>query len=162
MTILIENLQSKIAINDNINGLLHRAVEISFQTEDFKIPSEVSILLVDNEGIREINKEHRNIDNPTDVLSFPMVDMTDGKINSNDGDYDLDENLLLLGDIVISLEMTKSQAAEYKHSFERELAFLATHGIFHLLGYDHVSEDDEKRMLEKQEMVLQIMGLDRE
>jgi probable rRNA maturation factor len=162
MTILIENLQNKIAVDDNINGLIHRAVETSFQTEDFKIPSEVSILLADNEEIREINKEHRNIDKPTDVLSFPMVDMTNGEINSNEGDYDLDENLLLLGDVVISLEMAKSQAQVYGHSFERELAFLVTHGVFHLLGYDHESEDDEKRMMEKQEAVLQIMGLTHE
>lgn len=161
MTILIENLQSKIAINDNINGLLHRAVEISFLNEEFLVPSEVSILLVDNEGIKEINKEHRNIDNPTDVLSFPMVDMTDGKINSNEGDYDMDENLLLLGDIVISLEMARSQASEYGHSFERELAFLTTHGIFHLLGYDHINDLEEKRMIQKQENVLDQMGLHR-
>lgn len=161
MTILIENLQNKIAINDNINGLLHRAVEISFRIEKFEIPSEVSILLVDNEGIREINNEHRNIDSVTDVLSFPIVDMTEGKINSNAGDYDMDENLLLLGDIVISLEMAKNQAIEYGHSFERELAFLATHGLFHLLGYDHIKEEEEKRMVEKQETVLGLMGLHR-
>jgi probable rRNA maturation factor len=159
MTIFLENLQDKIAINDNIKGLLERAADYTFQFEEFNVLSEISILLVNNEIIRNINKEHRNIDKPTDVLSFPMVDMFEGKIKSDVGDFDLDENLLVLGDIVISIEMVESQAKEYGHSFERELAFLVTHGIYHLLGYDHTDKVSEKKMIEKQEMVLLKMRL---
>lgn len=162
MTVLIENLQRKMAVTDHINGLLNRAVELSLRMEEFRIPSEISIMLVDNEEIREINREHRHIDKPTDVLSFPMVEITEGKLVSDTGDYDMDENLLLLGDIIISLEKTQEQAVEYGHSLERELAFLVTHGMFHLLGYDHQQEEEEMRMLAKQEAVLEQMGLKRE
>jgi len=159
--ILIENLQSKIAITDNINGLLNRAVEISLKLEDFETPSEISIMLVDDNSIREINKEYRGIDKPTDVLSFPMLEIEDGKLKIEQGDFDRDKELLLLGDIVISLETVNKQAEEYGHSFERELAFLTTHGMYHLLGYDHECEKDSKVMFEKQEIVLEQMGLKR-
>lgn len=161
MPILIENLQSKIVITDNISGLLNRTVEISLRLEDFNTPSEISIMLVDNAEIAKMNKEHRGIDKPTDVLSFPMLEVSEGKIKINEGDFDRDENLLLLGDIVISMEMTKSHSEEYGHSFERELAFLTSHGMFHLLGYDHENEKDSKIMFEKQEAVLAQMGLER-
>lgn len=161
MEILIENLQNKFELKDEIKDLIHKAVEASFDYEGFDTPSEVSVLLVDDEEIRRINCEQRQIDSATDVLSFPMVEMKEGSIISNDGDYDLDENLLLLGDIVISMEMVKKQAEEYGHSFERELAFLVTHGMYHLLGYDHETEEDENVMLGRQEAVLEKMGLKR-
>jgi len=161
MSVLIENLQRKMEITENINSLISRAVEISLKQEKFDIPSEVSVLLVDDEQIRDINKEHRNIDKPTDVLSFPIVDMVEGKIVSDEGDMDMDENLLLLGDIVVSLETTELQAREFGHTFDRELAFLVTHGVFHLLGYDHEDEEGESRMMGKQEAVLAQMGLKR-
>ncbi len=162
MPILIENEQNKVAINDNLNGLIHRAIEFSLRLEEFSMPAEISVLLVDNEAIREINKEHRRVDRATDVLSFPMVEMAEGKILSDEGDFDMDENLLVLGDIVVSMEKTVEQAEEYGHSFERELAFLVTHGMFHLLGYDHEAPEEEKKMLEKQEEVLALLGLTRE
>jgi len=161
MKVLIENLQSKTAVTDNIKGLLNRVAEMSLEMEGFKTPSEISFLLVDDERIREINKDYRGIDKATDVLSFPIVDMCEGKILSDEGDIDPDENLLILGDIVISLETVIVQAEKYGHSFERELAFLATHGMFHLLGYDHQDESSEKLMLEKQEQVLALMSLSR-
>jgi probable rRNA maturation factor len=162
MKMLIENLQSNILVNDNINDLISRAVELSLKSENFNIPCEVSILLVDDENIREINREHRNIDKSTDVLSFPMIEMYEGTMVSNEGDFDLDENLLLLGDIVISMEMVKKQAEEFRHSFERELCFLVTHGVFHLLGFDHEHPEEEKIMIGKQEAVLRQMKLFRE
>ena len=161
MEILIENLQDKVEIDDKLYKLLEKSVEVSLQQEEFLAPSEISILLVDNDKIREINKEQRNVDKPTDVLSFPMVDMVNGKIQKDEGDFDLDENLLLLGDIVISLETATAQAMEYGHSLDRELAFLTTHGVFHLLGYDHMEAEEEKLMIGKQESVLQEMGLTR-
>lgn len=159
MTVVIENLQNIVDVNDNIYNILNKAVEICLNKECFEIDSEISILLVDNEKIQEMNREHRNIDKPTDVLSFPMVDMLNGKILSNTGDYDIEENLLLLGDIVISIEKAIEQAEEYGHSFERELTFLVTHGVFHLLGYDHQNDQEEKVMLNKQEEVLEQMSL---
>lgn len=162
MAVLIENLQDKLEITEKMYALINNAVEFSLKREAFDIPSEISVLLVDNEYIRELNKEHRDVDKPTDVLSFPMVDMMEGKIQSTEGDYDMDENLLLLGDIVVSAEMTQEQAESFGHSFERELAFLVTHGVFHLLGYDHEDEEAAKRMFDRQEAVLVQMGLTRE
>lgn len=161
MAVLIENLQSRFAVTDNINGLLNRAAELSLQLEKFSLPAEVSFLLVDNAKIREINHEYRNIDKPTDVLSFPLVEMKDGEILSDEGDFDFDENLILLGDIVISMDKVAEQAESYGHSFDRELTFLATHGMFHLMGYDHQDEEQEKRMMDRQEEVLRLMGLER-
>jgi len=159
INIIIENLQDKIEVTDDMADLFRKTVEKSLEAENFGISSEVSILLVDNDKIKEMNKEYRNIDSPTDVLSFPMLDMVEGKLESDAGDYDLDEGVLLLGDIVISMEMAQKQAIEYGHSFERELAFLLTHGLFHLLGYDHETGEEEKRMLGKQEAVLESIGL---
>lgn len=161
MTVLIEDLQDRIKVTDDMKELVERVVNCSLEYEKFSIPSEISVMFVDNEYICEINREHRNIDKPTDVLSFPIVDMYEGVINSDSGDFDLDEELLLLGDIVISLEMTKLQAQEYGHSFERELAFLVTHGVFHLLGYDHDTQEREKKMISKQYGVLEVLNLSR-
>ncbi|NLL06275.1 MAG: rRNA maturation RNase YbeY [Clostridiaceae bacterium] len=159
MRVLIEDIQDKIKVTENMKELIKNSVNYSLTTEGFSIPSEISIMLVDNEYIRQINKEHRTIDKETDVLSFPIVDMYEGVINSNEGDFDLDEEVLLLGDIIVSLEMTKLQAEEYGHSFERELAFLITHGIFHLLGYDHDTPEREKKMISKQYAVLEKLDL---
>lgn len=161
MAVLIENIQEKINITDEINTLIKTVIELSLEMDNFSILSEVSVVLVDNERIQGINKEHRQIDKPTDVLSFPMLDFSEGEIIQTCGDVDLDENLLLLGDIVISMEMAKKQSEEYEHSFEREVAFLTAHGIFHLLGYDHMEEDDEKIMMRKQETVMEKLGLKR-
>lgn len=161
MEILIENLQNKVDIGEETQELINRAVKTCLNQEGFDIASEISILLVDDERIWEINKEQRNVDKPTDVLSFPMVDMFEGEIQSNEGDFDLDEDLLLLGDIVVSMETALRQSEEYGHSLDRELAFLVTHGVFHLLGYDHMEEEEEKVMMGKQESVLAAMGLTR-
>jgi probable rRNA maturation factor len=159
MTVLIENMQEKINVTDEINTLIKTVIELSLELDNFYVLSEVSVVLVDNERIQGINKEHRQIDKPTDVLSFPMLDFSEGDIMQTSGDVDLDENLLLLGDIVISMEMAKKQSEEYEHSFEREVAFLTAHGIFHLLGYDHMEEEDEKIMMGKQETVMEKLGL---
>lgn len=161
MLIFLENVQDKIELTEEIEKLIKIAIELSLEKENFKIHSEISVTLMDDEGIRKVNKEYRNIDSPTDVLSFPLVEMHEGKIISNVGDYDLDEGAIILGDILISLERVQKQANEYQHSFERELAFLVTHGVYHLLGYDHHDEESEKLMIGKQKEVLKEMGLDR-
>lgn len=111
----------------------------------------VSIVLVDNEYIHKINKEYRNVDRETDVISFAFMD---DETNPESGITDL-------GEIYISLEKAHSQSKEYGHSFKRELCFLLTHGLLHLLGYDHMTEEDEKEMFGLQEEVLNGLGIGR-
>lgn len=159
--IIIENLQDKLEYTSALESLIKNAIIKSLESEGFNTPSEISITIVDNEQIRNINNEHRGIDKATDVLSFPMINMVNGSFEADAGDYDMDEDKLILGDIVISLERAKEQADDYGHSLEREVAFLITHGIFHLLGYDHENKEDEEVMLGKQEKVLISMGLGR-
>ena len=120
----------------------------------------LSLLFVDNEEIREINNETRNIDRATDVLSFPMLDFEDKKVfNEMYLNYDFDETFkdgdeLILGDMVLSLERALEQSEEYGHSYEREVSYLVVHSILHLLGYDHMEEDDKKRMRKREEEIL--------
>ena len=110
----------------------------------------------DNEGIRELNKKFRNMDKPTDVLSFPLFDF-----EGESEEPPIDEIVNNLGDIVISLEKAREQAEEYGHSFERETAFLCVHSMLHLLGYDHeISEEDDKEMRARQTEIMKIMGLE--
>lgn len=111
----------------------------------------VSIVLVDNEYIHKINKEYRNVDRETDVISFAFMD---DETNPESGITDL-------GEIYISLEKAHSQSKEYGHPFKRELCFLLTHGLLHLLGYDHMTEEDEKEMFGLQEEVLNSLGIGR-
>ncbi len=159
--IIIENEQDKVEISDSIMKLIEKTIEISMKTEKLAQAYEVSVLIVDDEEIRTINKEHRDIDKSTDVLSFPMAEFENGELISDEGDYDLEFEELMLGDIIISAETAKRQADEYRHSFEREIAFLTAHSCLHLLGYDHMEEEEEKQMIGKQESILQQMGLTR-
>ncbi len=157
--IIIENEQDKIPIADSIIKLLERTIELCMKSENLEKAYEISVLIVDDVEIRAINKEHRDVDRATDVLSFPMVEFANGELISDEGDYDMDLEELMLGDIIISAETAKRQAEEYGHSFEREIAFLTAHSCFHLLGYDHMVEEEEKIMIGKQERILQQMGL---
>jgi probable rRNA maturation factor len=160
--IIIEDEQDKVIIDDNINILIEKTIELCMKSEKLDKAYEVSVVIVDDEEIRLINKEHRDIDKSTDVLSFPLVEFINGEIISDEGDYDMDLEELMLGDIIISAETAKRQAKEYGHSFEREIAFLTAHSCFHLLGYDHMEEAEEKVMLNKQESILKEMGLTRQ
>lgn len=159
--ITIENEQNKVEISEKITGIIEAAIVLCMQKEHLEQAYEVSVIIVDDDGIREINREHRNIDKSTDVLSFPMVEFKDGELISDEGDYDMDEELLFLGDIIISAETAMKQSLEYGHSFEREIAFLTAHSCFHLLGYDHMTKEEEEVMINKQEDVLSEMGLKR-
>lgn len=158
MSIIIENQQTKVTVDESVTGLIKSVVDHCLAKEQFAYEVEVGITLVDNERIREINREYRHKDKATDVLSFPMLNMKNGELTTEPEEYDMDENRILLGDIVISLEMGRWQAEEYGHSAERELAFLVAHGMLHLLGYDHETEQDESLMLKKQEELLQDLG----
>ncbi|MBQ4117285.1 MAG: rRNA maturation RNase YbeY [Clostridia bacterium] len=141
VTYYIENEQERIEVLPEYEELVKKAVEGTLKYEGFDNDCEISVTFTDNENIRELNKEYRDIDRETDVLSFPM---------------DEDD---MLGDIVISLEKAKEQAEEYGHSIEREISFLCVHSCLHLLGYDHeTSEQDEKTMFAKQEEVLKEIG----
>ena len=160
--VFFENLQDKTPLEDSLYKLLEKVVIECLRLTGIEAGCEVSITLVDDNRIKDINREFRNIDSATDVLSFPIVNMDEGIILSTEGDIDRDEDLLLLGDLVISLERALKQAEEYGHSFAREVAFLTTHGVFHLLGYDHMNDEQESKMLVKQEEVLAALGLERE
>ena len=135
----------------------------AFVTDFVKCPyePEISVTLVDNDTIRSINKEQRDIDRATDVLSFPMLEFDEDGIS--DDEYDMDGELVMLGDIVISMERAREQANEFGHSFLREVAFLTAHSMLHLLGYDHVDDKEgEEIMCEKQERVLTSLGITRD
>ncbi len=144
----ITNNQNKIEFTKEFEQLINDTVKASFQYENIPEIS-VSVLICDDEEIHELNRQYRDIDRPTDVLSFPMYD--------DEGNLDPDE----LGDIVISLERAKLQAEEYGHSIKRELAFLTAHSMLHLFGYDHIEEDEQKEMFAKQEEILKKLGLTR-
>lgn len=135
-----------------LSGLIEKACEIEQITEE----AELSMTFVDNEKIHQLNKEYRGIDRPTDVLSFALEEMGEDEIELIDV-----EMPRFLGDLIISIPKVEEQAKEYGHSFERELGFLAVHGFLHLLGYDHMTEDEEKEMFTKQEDILHAYGLER-
>ena len=155
LNIITENLQTAIAITDDLEALIHRAIAEALRMEEIDFDCAVSLTYTDNEGIRELNREHRGKDAATDVLSFPMFDPDVEEI------YAMDGVPAELGDIVISLERAQEQAAEFGHSFERETAFLCVHSVLHLLGYDHErSEEEDTLMREKQRVVIHALGLE--
>ncbi|WP_096153350.1 MULTISPECIES: rRNA maturation RNase YbeY [Bacillus] len=125
--------------------------------ENLQPDAEVSVTFVSNERIQEINKEYRQKDKPTDVISFALEEMGEGEIEIH---YEEDAPSVL-GDIIISVPMAKEQADDYGHSIEREMGFLAIHGFLHLLGYDHETDEQEKEMFDKQKEILDAYGLKR-
>ncbi len=151
MNLVIDHRQEMIKISDSLIELLTKAVEVSLEYEGWDPDFEVSLSLVDNTEIQELNKTYRGKDYATDVLSFPLVD----------DEFPIGEEKLL-GDIVISVEKALQQSEEYGHSFEREMAFLVVHSMFHLMGYDHGDDESEKEMRSKEEAVLIKIGQVRE
>lgn len=137
--------------------LVQNVLQFAAHKENIQEGTELSVTFVDNARIQQINKEYRNKDAATDVISFAMEEMGEDEIEIVGADIPR-----ILGDIIISIERTKEQAEEYGHSFERELGFLALHGFLHLLGYDHMTESDEKVMFTKQKEILDEYGLSRE
>jgi probable rRNA maturation factor len=114
----------------------------------------VSVYFMGNENIREINAEQREIDRATDVLSFPFLELREGDGEISEYDLNPENGAIMLGDILVSVEKMKEQAKEYGHSMKREMAFLALHGLLHVLGYDHIEKDDEKVMFGLQKEIL--------
>lgn len=160
MSIYIENDYS---FDFDIQSLADDVLDRILADMDFRLPVEVNIVIADDAEIREVNNEYRGIDRATDVLSFPSLELTapvtaKELANMADEGINPDTGELMLGDMMISYDRIVAQAAEYGHSIKRELAFLITHSILHLLGYDHESDNDEKLMREKQTEILN--GLD--
>lgn len=160
--ILLENEQTQIEIGEEIKSLIKKCADAVLEYEECDFDAEISVSIVDEEEIKELNNEYRNKNSVTDVLSFPMLEFDeDNQIICDEFDFD-DENVVL-GDIVICAKRAEEQAREYGHSFEREIAFLTVHSMLHLLGYDHEhSEDMEQEMFRKQKEILDKMGITRD
>lgn len=148
--------------------LAHQVADAVLDQEECPYEAVVEMIFTSDEEIHNINKEHRGIDRPTDVLSFPMVDFESPAeydfLDTELGDvyFEPDTGELMLGDIVLSIPRIVAQAEEYGHSQKREYAFLIAHSMLHLLGYDHMTEDEAKIMEEKQNQVLNTLGISRD
>ena len=152
MKILFDN-RTEYNFDFENEKLIENIAKAVLESENFSMDTEISFSLVSNKEIREINKKYRNIDKETDVLSFPLIDFENEKVPN--------KGTIILGDIIISIEKTISQAKEYGHSVTREIACLTAHSMYHLLGYDHMNENEEKIMFEKQENILKSLNITR-
>ena len=142
---------------------LRRAINTALKEEGVSVPCEINVLITDDAGIRVINRELRKLDTPTDVLSFPMFNLTPGQFPEDTSDMiDPETGRMALGDMVISLERARAQAKEYCHSLRRELGYLTVHSVLHLLGYDHLDEGPQKRAMRvREEKILSEIELSR-
>ncbi len=151
LRIYFDNIQSKRPVGYQLKLLMRRAIEATLVYEGVKRDVEVSLTFADDESIHRLNLEYRGIDRPTDVLSFPLEE---------DAEEQTGRGLLVLGDIVISLERAAAQAEEFGHSYEREVAFLCIHSMLHLLGYDHeLGEAEDADMRRRQHEIIDSIGL---
>lgn len=159
MKVAIRNNQKKVKTTKETRDLVRLAVKTSLEYMGFDTNVEISVLFTDDEEIRDLNRMHRDIDRPTDVLSFPMFEYDD---DGNFIEEDVNsEGEIILGDIVLSLERAALQAEEYGHSLMREIGFLTVHSMLHLFGYDHMTSEDEEEMFSYQNEILEQMGLKR-
>ena len=150
--VIISNSQKEVKIPTGLRMLVRRCCNAVLRMENFQGAAEVSVTFANNEQIHELNKMHRNVDAPTDVLSFPM---------GEEGKYDIDPatNAKILGDIVISMEKAVEQAERFGHTLQREVGYLTAHSMLHLLGYDHEEPLEKVHMREKEELVMTQLGL---
>lgn len=163
-----DNRQSKVLVSEKFIEKLSEVCDFVLKEEELEIEYQISLLFVDNDEIREINEETRGINKETDVLSFPMIDYEDGKVYKEmykrykfDETY-MDGNELVLGDMVLSLEKAQEQSVEFNHSYEREVCYLVVHSILHLLGYDHMEDDEKTIMRKREEEILNKLNIIRE
>ena len=147
MDIYIDNRQEKVEINKKMNDIIENVIKEVLLDEINSLDYEISISLVDNDEIRILNREYRSVDKETDVLSFPM-----------DQEFDI-PGVAILGDIIISMEKALEQAEEFSHSLEREIAYLTAHSVYHLLGYDHMNEEEKHVMREKEKKIMKKIKL---
>ena len=149
-------------VNDSQKAFVRKVIRTALAAEGMDCACEVDVSITDDEGIHEINREMREVDKATDVLSFPVFDLTPGE-HPDEMDADPGTGLIPLGDMVISMEHVAAQAKEYGHSRQRELAYLVTHSVLHLLGYDHLDEGPQKaQMRAREEAILTELGITRE
>ena len=148
-------------VSDRAKALIRKTVRTALEAEGVTLPCEVDVLVTDDGGIHDINREQRNVDKPTDVLSFPALELHPGELPAAD-DADPGTGLIPLGDMVLSYERVAAQAKEYGHSRSRELAYLVTHSVLHLLGYDHLDEGAQKALMrEHEEAIMEKLELKR-
>ena len=153
MELIIDDRQNKLKISEELIEKIKDIILECLDYEGYDDDYDVSLSFVDNKGIHELNKMYRGIDRATDVLSFPML---------SDDEFEIELEEKSLGDIVISLERAFEQSIDYNHSFKREVCFLVCHSMFHLLGYDHDTEENTKEMREKEEYILNKLSITRE
>ncbi|MGZ4160925.1 MAG: rRNA maturation RNase YbeY [Neobacillus sp.] len=156
MTLIIDSQDETNELSEEQLIEIERLINFTAKKENIEEQTEVSVTFVSNETIHEINLEYREKDSPTDVISFAMEELGEGEVELIGG-----EMPRVLGDIIISVPKAREQAEEYGHSFTRELGFLAIHGFLHLLGYDHMTKEDEKKMFTRQKEILNEYGLTR-
>ena len=162
-----DNRQNSIEVTDDLINIINEVCDVALKDEEVTIPYQISLFFVDNNEIREINNETRGIDKVTDVLSFPMLDYPENMVfknvykNKKFNEIYLDGEELVLGDMVLSLERAKEQSIEYNHSFEREVCYLVVHSILHLLGYDHMNDEDKAKMRTREEEILGKLNIKR-
>lgn len=161
MNILIDDRQNKID-STHLREIVEEVIKTVLEVEGVVDNVEVSVSFVDNEEIHKLNKYYRGVDRETDVLSFPLVEFEEiyQELEISDSSETI-EQVEPIGDIVISLEKALEQSIEYGHSFEREVAYLTAHSMFHLLGYDHETEEEKKVMREKEEIVMNKLNIGR-
>ena len=154
--------EAEVDVPQGLEEQLVRVITAALKAEEVAVPCEVNVLVTDDAAIHEINLDMRNVDRPTDVLSFPMFELTPGQ-KPGEEDADPDTGLVPLGDMVISLERARAQAEEFGHSVEREVGYLAVHSVLHLLGYDHMDEGEMKaQMRGREEAILSALGITRD
>ena len=152
----LEDLQ-----DEELFAMLSDTVTTALTLEGVEIPCEINILLTDDEGIQGVNQQMRGIDAPTDVLSFPMFDLTPGE-HPTEEDCDPGTDTVPLGDMCISVERAQAQANEFGHCMAREINYLCVHSVLHLLGYDHLDEGEQKKLMrEHEERVMKVLDLTR-
>ena len=152
-------MAARISVSRARSGLGHpearalvlRAAKAALKEQGVDMPCEISVMFTDDEGIREINREFRGIDAATDVLSFPMNELSPGAFDADACERDPETGAVLLGDMAISLERCAAQGEEFGHGFEREIMYLTVHSVLHLLGYDHMDEGEMKRAMRARE-----------
>lgn len=135
----------------NAARLIKKSINKALTAEGITVPCIVSVMLTDDEGIHAINREFRGVDRPTDVLSFPLNELTPGFFSSDDCEKDPETGAVMLGDMMISLERCNAQGEEFGHGFDREVCYLTVHSILHLLGYDHIDEGKMKAQMRARE-----------
>lgn len=153
---MVEISYNGIKKESNEEEIINKVVQTVLELESIRHELNIYITLTNNEEIHKINKEYRQVDSPTDVLSFPMYEREEIQNLREEKLNDVEE---ILGDIIISIPKIKEQAKEYGHSYERELAYLTTHGMLHLLGYDHMIDEEKNIMREHEEKVLEKLNI---